>query len=132
MSISNRPSVKWLDLDVTEPVDIKYAVSILGPNSQKLFYSMLEKFESTTIQTMTSKLAEGYSIQNWAGIFQAAHSLKGASGFIGAGKIHYACYYICEAYGKNDYKSMLLYYPLIVEAVIEFKRHSHKLTADYK
>ena len=77
-------------------------------------------------------MTEGYSIQNWVKIEQAAHALKGSSGRVGAGKIHYACYHICDAYHKGDFKSMLVYYPLIIEAVIEFRRYSRELIAGVK
>ena len=60
---------------------------------------------------------------------EAAHSLKGASGYVGAGKVHYACFYIQRAYNANDYQSMVSYYPLIVEACIEYKRFSRKYLA---
>ena len=59
----------------------------------------------------------------------AAHSLKGASGYVGAGKVHYACYYIQKAYSINDYDGMVNYYPLIVEACVEYKRFSRKYIA---
>ena len=55
--------------------------------------------------------------------------MKGASGYIGAGKIHYACYYICDACTKEDFNRTIKYYPLIVEAVIEFLRYSRELIA---
>ena len=63
---------------------------------------------------------------------KATRVLKGASGYIGAGKIHYACFYICEAHNRSDFEEMLEYYPYLVEAVIEFKRYSSKFLADYK
>ena len=77
-------------------------------------------------------MTEGYSTQNWVKIEQAAYALKGSSGRVGAGKIHYACFHICDAYHKGDFKSMLVYYPLIIEAVIEFRRYSRELIAGVK
>ena len=59
----------------------------------------------------------------------AAHSLKGASGYVGAGRVHYACYYIQKAYNSKNYEKMESYYPLIVEACIEYKRYSRKFIA---
>ena len=58
-----------------------------------------------------------------------AHSLKGSSGYVGASKIHYACYYIQDAYSSGNYSGMVLYYPLLVEAIIEFQRYSRELIA---
>ena len=54
----------------------------------------------------------------------SVHALKKASGHVGASRIHYACYYIEEAYKVNDFDGMIQYYPLLVEAIVEFKRFS--------
>ena len=55
-----------------------------------------------------------------------AHTLKGASGYVGAAKLHYACYYIQDAYHRQGFQEMVDRYPSIVEAVIEFKRFLNK------
>ena len=60
---------------------------------------------------------------------EQAHSLKGASGYIGAGRIHYACYFIQEAHQINNHRKMLEKYQTLVEAVIEFKLESRRLIA---
>ena len=62
----------------------------------------------------------------------AAHSMKGASGYIGASRIHYACFFVQENFHKGDFEGMLDYYPAVVESVIEFKIHSRQLIAAYK
>ena len=50
-----------------------------------------------------------------------AHSLKGSSGYVGAGKIHYQCYFIQDAYLQNDDETMFSLFPHLIESVIEFK-----------
>ena len=50
-----------------------------------------------------------------------AHSLKGNSGYIGAAKLHYVCYYIQKAYIDNDYEAMADFYPLLIETAIEVR-----------
>ena len=59
------------------------------------------------------------------------HDLKSSSGYVGAGYLYYACCYILEAYKRNDFDGMARYYPLLVEAVIEFKRFSRKVIAEH-
>ena len=51
---------------------------------------------------------------------------------IGAGRVHYACYYVQEAYAENDYSEMLKCYPLLVESVIELKRYMRRFLAELK
>ena len=59
-SMSGRATISLLDLDITEPVDIKYATTYLGNNSEQLFYDMLERLESLSINSGIKKLTEGY------------------------------------------------------------------------
>jgi len=58
-----------------------------------------------------------------------AHSLKGASAYIGASRLHYICYFIQEHFVSENYEQMLEYYPTLVEAAIEFKLYSRKIIA---
>lgn len=61
-----------------------------------------------------------------------AHSLKGACGYVGASRMHYACYFIQEAYQMQQYDLMVEKYPRLVETVIEFKRFSRKILAEHR
>ena len=61
-----------------------------------------------------------------------AHSLKGSSAYVGASRIHYACYFIQELYINNKYKEMVNHYPNLVEAAIEFRLYSRKILAERK
>ena len=51
---------------------------------------------------------------------------------MGAGKVYYACYYICTAYIQQDTETMVQYYPLLVEAVVELKRFLRRWLCEYK
>ena len=59
--MSGRATISLLDLDITEPVDIAYATNYLGNNSELLFYDMLERLESLSINSGIKKLTEGYN-----------------------------------------------------------------------
>ena len=61
----------------------------------------------------------------------SSHSLKSACGYVGAGKLHYACYYLIKKFNEDDFQGMADYYPLVVEACIEFKRFSRNYLAEY-
>ena len=58
-----------------------------------------------------------------------AHSLKGASGYIGASCLHYSCYHIQDKFMAGNYERMLDYYPLLIESAIDFKIESRKILA---
>jgi hypothetical protein len=61
-----------------------------------------------------------------------AHSLKGASGYIGASRLYYMCYFIQFHYVEGNYDQMIEYYPGFVEAAVEYKMHSRKMIAESK
>ena len=69
-------------------------------------------------------------LNDWESINEAAQSLQSTSGFIGAGRLYYACHYIQEAYSAGDIDRMMSYYPILVEAAIEFKRYSRRFLAE--
>ena len=60
------------------------------------------------------------------------HSLKHSAGVIGAGKVHYACYYMCESYVVGEYQDIFKDYQLLVEAIIEFKRYLRRFLVEYR
>ena len=62
-------------------------------------------------------------------MMELAHKIKGGSGYIGAGRLYYACYFIQEHYVYKKHSLMLEYYPTLVEAAIEFRLESRKLIA---
>ena len=70
-------------------------------------------------------------MQDWASIELAANKLQGSSAYIGAGKVHYACYYIQAVCAAKNYQAVEDYYPLLIEACIEFKRFSRKFLAEH-
>ena len=58
--------------------------------------------------------------------------LKGASGYVAAGPVHYCCYQIQDNYNQSNYDKMLAYYPSLVEAALDFKVYSRKIIAEHK
>ena len=73
-----------------------------------------------------------YENQDHKAMKDLAHSLKGASAYIGASRLHYACYYIQEHFVYNRKDKMIEYYPTLVEAAVEFKIHWRQLVAKYE
>ena len=90
---------------------------------------MLSRLEGMSLSMCMQQITDALDNKEWSKMKHAAHSLKGASGYVGASKIHYACYYIQKAYNASNYQEMTDYYALIVEACIEYKRYSRKFIA---
>ena len=59
-----------------------------------MFYKMLGKFEDMKLTQVMKDIIQPYDDSNHQVFMDLAHGLKGASGYIGAGKLHYVCYYI--------------------------------------
>ena len=67
--------------------------------------------------------------KDWERIKLGALKLKGASAYVGAGRIYYACYNIEMGFYENDMQKMLDYYQLLIESCIEFKRFNRRYLA---
>mgnify|MGYP000867874157 CR=1 FL=1 len=93
---------------------------------------MLKRLEVMSLTSCMTQVAEGINQQDYNKMKQGAHQLKGASGYVGAGRVHYVCYHIQNAYQTNDFARMVEYYPMLVEYSIEFKRFSRKYLSDLK
>ncbi len=93
---------------------------------------MLKRLEVMSLTTCMQQVSDGLNQKDWNKMKQGAHQLKGASGYVGAGRLHYMCYHIQNAFYQGDYDKMLTCYPMLVEYSIEFKRFSRKYLADLK
>lgn len=96
-----------MDFDINTPIDVKRATETLC-GSPQMFYMMLSKFEDMTFLDLMNKLAieydkvinlePNYDDPNYIAMLndfmEVAHTLKSPAGYIGASRIHYACYFI--------------------------------------
>lgn len=117
--------VRVIDLDISQPIDFVTPVDNLG-GQQGLFVTMLKRLEVLSLSQCMSQVAEGVNEGDWGKMKAGAHQLKGASGYVGAGRVHYACYHIQNCFHQDDFEGMVAYYPFLVEYCIEFKRFSRK------
>ena len=123
--------IKVLEMDTSSPIDIDLAIQGLGGEPQ-IFYMMLGNLENMTLNPTMKNIIVPYEEKNFQQMKDLAHSLKGASGYIGASRLHYVCYFIQEHFVFQRFEKMLEYYPSLVEAAIEFKVHSRKIIAKFK
>ena len=118
-------------MDISSPIDIDLAIQGLGGEPQ-IFYMMLGNLESMTLNPTMKDIIVPYEQNKFLEMKDKAHSLKGASGYIGASRLHYVCYFIQEHFVFDRHDKMVEYYPSLVEAAIEFKIHSRKIIAKFK
>lgn len=93
---------------------------------------MLSRFESVSLNDCLCQLSEAIDQDDLEKLYRGFHTLKGASGYIGAGRIHLACYFMDEAHREKDKLKLQQGYALLVEISIEFKRYARKFIADYR
>ena len=84
---------------------------------------MIPEYESRSLLPYLDKLTAALNERDWDAIKFHAHTLKGPAGYIGASRLHYACYYICKAHSEGDVEQMIEYYPLVIETAIEVRHH---------
>ena len=63
-------------------------------NKKSLFITMLQRIEVMSLKVCMSQVADGMNEKDWEKMKNGAHQLKGASGYVGAGRLHYVCYHI--------------------------------------
>ena len=74
------------------------ATPLKSLDSETIFYMLLENLEVMSITGCMSSIEKAITELDWNQMKNDAHSLKGASGIVGAGRVHYACFFIEEAY----------------------------------
>ena len=82
-----------VDLSVDTPIDVPRAIELLG-NQAKIFYQMLGKLEKLSLNPALTDISQAINERDFAKYKNKVHSLKGASGYIGASNLHYSCYHI--------------------------------------
>ena len=121
--------VKVTNLDVNQTID--FSASIRKLNGQrKLLINMIKRLEDESLSHCMQMVTNGLNAKNWGLVKQGAHMLKGATGYVGAGRVHYACYQIQRAYNRGDFRKMESYYPLLLEYSIELKRFMRRYLTD--
>ena len=89
--------VRVINLDIKQPIDFVTPIENLG-GQRSLFITMLKRLEVMSLTSCLNQVAEGLNARDWLKMKQGAHQLKGASGYVGAGRVHYICYHIQNAY----------------------------------
>lgn len=109
--------IQVMDFDIATPIDVKRATETLC-GEPRMFYMMLGKFEDMTFLNLIGELAKQYDYIAFLGppryddkaylhqlevFMEHAHQLKSPAGYIGASRVHYACYFIQEHFLYKRY-----------------------------
>ena len=116
-------------MNIATPIDEEFAIKGLG-GDKSIFLMMLAKLEDMTLMPVMENFVPAYDAANHLELKSLGHSLKGASAYIGASRLHYICFFIQQYYVINDFEQVINYYPCLVEAAIEFRTYSRKLIAE--
>ena len=93
----SRSLINFIDLDISQPIDFNKALDSLTGN-RKLYFSMLSKIEVMALNNCMVAMAEAYREGEWNKMRLSAHTLKSACGYVGAGKLHYSCYFLVKKF----------------------------------
>jgi HPt (histidine-containing phosphotransfer) domain-containing protein len=88
-------------LSIDTPLDYANALFCLS-NKKSLYFMMLGRFLSQTLAQEITKIKDAMDTLNWTQVKEVAHSLKSSSGYVGASRIHYDCYFMQEAYNIKE------------------------------
>lgn len=118
MSAKKEPRA-FTNFDTTTPLDHMMALQSMKDN-KNLFYMFLNRFRTQTLITHLNQITLAMDSQNMSKLNQSCHALKASAGYIGAGLIHYDCYFMQDFYAKKDYNSMRQRYSRLIENSCEF------------
>ena len=118
-SMGTKKEIKCITLDTSQPLDDKTAIQQLK-NNKNLFLMFLCRFRNQELLPLIKQLSIAFEKENWNKFREIAHSLKGSSGYVGAGRIQYDCFHIQDFHYKNQIQQMKSIYNRIIENVVHF------------
>ena len=117
-------------LDIEHPVDIMRPIERFCGNS-RMYYGMLRRLEQMTLNQSMTKMANLINDKDYAEICNLSCMLKSACGYVGAGRLHYICFYIQDAIRNSKIQSIPTLYQQLVEESIAYKRYSRQILDEY-
>ena len=82
---------------VSTPIDQDEAIQSLG-GEPSIFMMMLGQMESMSLNRSMTEIKNAFNENDYKKIFENAHLLKGAAGYVGASHLYYACHFIEQHY----------------------------------
>jgi len=101
------------------PIDIKAGIDQVGETG--MFLSMMENFENMTLSKNLMELKMAIDSENWNGVRDEAHSLKGASSYLCTYSLTNLAKEIQLATEIKDYSTVMNLYPKLIEESLKIK-----------
>ena len=106
-------------------IDINAGIAQMG--DEDTFYSMMEGFDDMSLIKNISNLKEFYEANDCKLFRGEAHTLKGASGYLAAGRLYNITAQMCSAYENKNYELVFSYYPSLIEESIILRKEIKKV-----
>ena len=119
-----------VNFDLNATVDIKGGINQIGDEDN--FYIMMEKFEELSLSKNLPNFKTYYETCDYKLFRDEAHSLKGASSYLAAGKVFCICYKLQQAYDQKQYEEEMSYYPQLIEEIIHLRVTMRKILSSKK
>ena len=116
-------------METVYPTHIMKAIERMA--SSELYFKILEQCEPMSLDPLISKLVLAVNNLKLDDMMQHVHNLKGSSKYVGAARLHDVCHLIQVAHHNRQPNVVLAYYSKLVEQIVDFKRLSRKMLADY-
>ena len=116
--------------DLNSVIDINAGIQQVG--GEDLFFSMMENFEDMSLIKNLTNLKEFYESRDNKQFREEAHALKGAAGYLAAGKVSDITAKIQTAYFNSNYDEEFSYYPALLEEAIILRIEIKKLISQRK
>lgn len=108
-----------ISFDLSLPIDFDKGIKGIG--DEDTFYSIMEGFEDMTLAKNLMNMKEQIENSNYPELRGEAHSLKGASGYLAAGRLHQLSEKIQKSIDSHDTNTAINLYPRLIEESIYLK-----------
>ena len=107
---------------MTEALD-HFEVVVHLRGNQTFLVGMISQFEAMLLNNSIKSMKEAFEAGDWLKLSQTAHLVKGASGYVGFGRLHYTCASLRLAYMSDQLHQLPNWYQMFIEKIIEAKRY---------
>ena len=112
---------KTPNFNLTDPIDLETGVKSIG--DEETFFSIMEGFDRMTLLETLNKMKDCVETRDFPKLRDAAHSLKGAAGYLAAGRVFKLCESIHKCIDIAYYDGAIHLYPYFIAECITLRLH---------
>lgn len=118
-SCSSNKEIKVIDFNIDSPIDLIKAVTSFKDNVD-LYLMILNRFRNFSVLPAINSIGQCIEAENMSKVKLHAQSLKASAATIGAGVLHYDCYFIQEGFSQNNPQKIRARYNRLIENSVNF------------